>query len=119
MLAQDSEMNKQVLTEKEKNILNQLQRLVSREFQIHKLYFYGSRVRGKAKRTSDYDVLIITKDDLTWRQKRRISDLTLGVDLEFDIITDIKIYSKNDVENSILGQTPFMQNVFREGLLYG
>ena len=111
-------MNKKILTDKEKKILNQIKHLISREFQIHQLYFYGSRVRGKAKMTSDYDVLIITKDNLSWWQKRRISDLTLEVDLEFDIMTDIRIYTKNDIENSILGQTPLMQNVFNEGLLY-
>ncbi len=44
--------------------------------------------------------------------------MTLNIDLGFDVITDIKVYSKNDIENSILGQTPFMHNVLSEAFLY-
>ena len=111
-------MLKKSLTEKEKKILSQIKRLISREFKIDKLYFYGSRAVGTATDFSDYDILIITTNDLDWRQKRRISDLTLEVDLEYDVVTDIKVYSKNDIENRLSGQTPFMQDVISQGLIY-
>ena len=111
-------MSKKALTAKEKKILFQIKRLVSQEFEIDKLFFYGSRVDGTATHFSDYDILIITKKDMDWHQKRRISDLTLEVDIEYDVVTDIKVYSKNDIKNSLLGHTPFMENVISQGLIY-
>ena len=111
-------MNSKLISQRDKLILSKTKNLISKEFTIEKIIFFGSRAKGKAKKFSDYDILVITKNDLNWQQKRRISDLTLNIDLEFDVITDIKIYSKNEIENSILGQTPFMRNVVSEGLLY-
>ena len=106
------------LTDKEKKILARIKQLISREFEIEKIYYFGSRIRGTAKKTSDYDVVVITQESLDWHQRRRISDITLEVDLEFDVVTDIKVYSKFDIQNTILGQTPLIEGVFRDGLLY-
>jgi len=111
-------MNEKLISQRDKLILSRAKSLIAKEFSIEKIIFFGSRLKGKAKSYSDYDILVITKNDLNWKQKRRISDLTLDIDLEFDVITDIKVYSKNDIENSILGQTQFMQNVFNEGFFY-
>lgn len=111
-------MTKKLISHKDKLILSKAKNLIAKEFPIDKIILFGSRVKGKASNFSDYDILVITKEDLNWHQKRLISDLTLNIDLEFDVITDIKVYSKNDIENSILGQTPFMQKVFEEGVLY-
>lgn len=111
-------MNRKLISQKDKLILSKTKNLISKEFPIEKIIFFGSRAKGKAKKFSDYDILIITKNDLNWQQKRRISDMTLNIDLEFDVITDLKVYSKNEIENSILGQTPFMQNVLSEGFMY-
>lgn len=106
------------LKEKEKKILARIKQLISREFEIDKIYYFGSRVRGTSSRKSDYDVVLITRESLDWRQKRRISDITLEVDLEFDVVTDIKVYSKHDIQHTLLGQTPFMEEVIQNGLLY-
>ncbi|HEX9970698.1 MAG TPA: nucleotidyltransferase domain-containing protein [bacterium] len=111
-------MIKKLISQKDKLILSRAKNLISEEFPIEKLILFGSRAKGVANKFSDYDILVITKNHLNWEQKRRISDLTLDIDLEFDVITDIKIYSKNDIEKSILGQTPFMQNALNEGFLY-
>lgn len=111
-------MAKKSLTEKEKEILSQIKHVVTQEFDIERLFFFGSHVQGTAKEDSDYDILIITKKDLDWCQKRRISDLTLEVDLEYDVVTDVKIYSQNDIENRLLGHTPFIQSVISQGFIY-
>ena len=89
------------MTLKERKILSKIKQLVSTEFELEKLYFYGSRVYGTANPYSDFDILIITKNKLDWQKKRRISDLTLKVDLEYDVVTDIKIYSKYDIEHTM------------------
>ena len=111
-------MNRKLISQRDKLILSKMKNLISKEFAIEKIIFFGSRAKGKAKKFSDYDILVITTNDLNWQQKRRMSDLTLNIDLEFDVIIDIKIYSKNDIENYILEQTPFMQIVLSEGFLY-
>ena len=111
-------MTKKLISHKDKLILSRAKNLISKEFPIEKLILFGSRAKGKAKKFSDYDILVVTKNHLNWQQKRRISDLTLDIDLEFDVITDVKIYSKNDIEKTILGQTLLMQNALRDGILY-
>jgi predicted nucleotidyltransferase len=111
-------VNRKLISQRDMLILSKTKKLISKEFPIKRIIFFGSRAKGKANKFSDYDILVIRKNDLDWQQKRRISDMTLNIDLEFDVITDIKVYSKNDIYNSILEQTPFMHNVLSEGFLY-
>ena len=56
--------------------------------------------------------------DLDWCQKRLISDLILEVDLENDVLKDIRVYSNDEIENMLLEHTPFMQNMIGQGLVY-
>jgi len=56
--------------------------------------------------------------DLDWCQKRLISDLILEVDLENDVLKDIRVYSNDEIENMLLEHTPFMQNMISQGLVY-
>ena len=58
---------------------------------------------------------IITKNDFDWKFENQILDKTYEIDLNFDILLDIKVISKNDI-GTIKGKQPFILNALNEGI---
>jgi predicted nucleotidyltransferase len=83
---------------------------------IEKVILYGSRVTGEARKYSDYDILIILKNDYDWKFRDRIYDATYAIDLKHDIVTDMKFISTRDL-NTIKGKQPFIQDALECGVV--
>ncbi len=77
---------------------------------------FGSYARGEHTADSDIDILITLTGQVDWNLECEILHLTYEIELECDIIMDIKVYSEEELLHTILGVTPFMENVMREGI---
>ncbi len=75
---------------------------------------FGSQIKGNAKNDSDYDVLIILKDDYDRKTKRTINDLCYDFDLKYDIFLDTQIISKDELENGLRGKHPIFKIAIKE-----
>ncbi len=85
---------------------------------LERVIIFGSVARGTATTASDIDVMIILNDtfiDVNWRTKSDIRSVIYSIELEDDVIFDLKVMGKSDL-NSIHGHTPFVENVMREGI---
>lgn len=81
---------------------------------IDNVILYGSQSSGNLKEHSDYDYLIILKTDYDWKLKKRIQDVCWEIDYKYDIVTDIKIISVNELK-TIKGKQLFIQSAIQEG----
>lgn len=77
---------------------------------------FGSQIKGNAKSDSDYDVLIILKDDYDRKTKRTINDLCYDFDLKYDIFLDTQIISADELKNGLRGKHPIFKIAIKEGL---
>ena len=77
---------------------------------------FGSYARGKASKESDIDVFITLKGHVPWQTEEVIFNLAYDVGLEYDAVFDIKVFSEEDVQNTIMGRTPFVEQVLAEGI---
>lgn len=82
---------------------------------ISDVILFGSRATGKAFRFSDYDVLIIVNHPISWKEERKIVDEVYFIDLEYDILTDVKIISKQELK-TLRGKQPYIQHAIKEGI---
>ena len=73
-------------------------------------------MKRTAEQFSDYDVLIILKNDYDWKYRRLISGLCYEIDLKYDIIIDSKIISLNELNHSIKGKDPLFLDAIKDGL---
>jgi predicted nucleotidyltransferase len=98
-------------------ILNDLKELLSNTFPnlIEKVILFGSRSTGKEELYSDYDILIILNADYDWKLEDKIISLCYEIDLKYDILTDVKVISKNEL-NTIKGKQPFVRNAIEQGI---
>ena len=77
---------------------------------------FGSYARGDNTPDSDIDILITLKGSVNWELKCEIINLTYEIELERDVIMDIKVYSEEKIQNTLVGATPFIENVMTEGI---
>ncbi|MCF8362497.1 MAG: nucleotidyltransferase domain-containing protein [Prolixibacteraceae bacterium] len=98
-------------------ILNQIKKIIKDKEPSAKIYLYGSRSRGTAKKDSDWDLLILlNKDKISSEIEKEITYPLY--DLEFDTgeIISPMIYSEKEW-NSKYKVTPLYQNILKEGKL--
>lgn len=83
---------------------------------IDSIILYGSQSRGTAKEDSDYDILIILKEDYDWKFRSELLALTNNIDLKYDVMTDVRMISLPEMK-TIKGKQPFILNVLEEGII--
>jgi predicted nucleotidyltransferase len=98
-------------------ILKEIKRIVMEQDPSAKIYLYGSRAKGGAKKESDWDLLILlNKNEITRDIERSITYPLY--DLEFDTgeLISPMVYTENEW-NTKYSVTPFYHNVMNEGKL--
>ena len=101
-----------------KKAMNELKELLVTSFPdyIDKVVLFGSQAKGEAQDYSDYDILVILKKEYDWKLKHQIYDKTWEIDFKYDILTDIKLISKYDL-NTIVGKQPFIMDALESGVV--
>jgi predicted nucleotidyltransferase len=76
---------------------------------------FGSQANGKARKDSDYDILIILKKKADWMIEREISDVCYEIDLKYNIITDTHVIGESELL-TLKGKQPIFVNALSYGL---
>ncbi len=100
--------------------VHDLKRRVARAFpgNLQKLLVFGSVARGTDNPGSDIDVMVVLDHidvPQPWVLEKRLRDIAFPVELEHDVVFDLKLVLNKDLLNA-RGHTPFMENVFHEGV---
>ena len=82
---------------------------------IKDIILFGSQARGDSKEYSDYDILIILDSNYTKSDENQILDLCYDIDLKYNILLDVHLLSKNEL-NSIRGKQPIFINALKSGI---
>lgn len=77
---------------------------------------FGYYARNEHTPDSDIDILVTLTGIVDWQLEFAIWDLANKIDLAYDVILNVKIYSEDDILYTIHGRTPFMENVLAEGI---
>ena len=98
-------------------IMKELKDVLQKKFNIiSDVILFGSQATGNALEFSDYDILVITSQSVSWKQQREIADEIYSIDLKYDILTDVKIISEPELK-TLRGKQPFIQRALREGIV--
>lgn len=83
--------------------------------QIHKVILFGSQAVDDAEDYSDYDILVIMEKSYNWKLKDAILVACYEIDLKYDILTDVKLISRSDLQ-TIKGKQPFILDALAQGI---
>jgi predicted nucleotidyltransferase len=83
--------------------------------QFERMVLFGSRARGDNREDSDIDILVVLHDKFEYAEAIRCSsELVARLSLENDVTISRSFVSHDEFEQ---GQSPFLLNVRREGVL--
>ncbi len=76
---------------------------------------FGSKIRGDFSAHSDIDILLVVKEK-NYSLREQIYDILLQIDLEYDPKISLKIFSVDEMEKNKQLDSPFFENIKREGI---
>jgi predicted nucleotidyltransferase len=79
------------------------------------IILFGSQASGKAKKDSDYDVLIVLKNTYSAKDENKIFDLCYDIDLKYNILIDAHIISQHEL-SSLRAKQSMFQNALNTGI---
>lgn len=99
------------------NIISELKKVIKGHHpEFEGIYFYGSRMKGDSTTYSDYDFALVFNRNVDRKFRDKILEIVYELELKYDVLLDVKVYSSNDIQNPI---TPFRVCIKAEGIFYG
>ena len=80
------------------------------------LILFGSQINGKATEFSDYDILIVLKNEFDWVLRNKIYSISYDIELEYEILFDTTIISLYELNQTLRGKQPFILNALHNGI---
>jgi len=77
---------------------------------------FGSHARGDNTPDSDIDVMVSLAGEMNARTPLEIWDIALDIDVEYDVVLDVHVFSEHEIQNTLVGATPLMEAVLSEGI---
>ena len=97
-------------------IIERIVSVVNKTAPNSQVFLYGSRARGNASETSDWDVLIlINKNKITFSDETNFMDAFYELELEIGEVLSPLIYSRNEWKIKY-SKTPLYENIKRDGI---
>ena len=78
---------------------------------------YGSRARGDAEKSSDYDILVIVNRQVDMALKEKILDSVYPLELDSGEMLTLIVYNRQQWDSALYRAMPFHKNIEREGVL--
>lgn len=104
------------LTEEEKLAIEKLYNSIKDELQITKMILFGSKARGMSDEYSDIDLLIITNKEKTRKDRKRLSELSAEVNIDFGVALSCLYFDEQQWQTGE-GINPFLkENIEKEGV---
>jgi predicted nucleotidyltransferase len=98
-------------------ILKELKNCLQKGYKdsVKDIILFGSQAYGNPTEISDYDVLIVLKNDYTARDENKIFDLCYDINLKYNIIIDAHLISEREL-GTIKGKQPIFTKAIKSGI---
>jgi predicted nucleotidyltransferase len=99
------------------NILSVIKTTIKRYIPDAEVSLFGSRAKELATEESDYDILVVTQNELTTKEKMPLKTTIRKDLLKLDIRTDILIQSQNEIRKKRRLPGHIIRSIIKESIL--
>jgi len=92
-------------------------RLLRARFPVEQVVLFGSKARGTDDAESDIDLLVLTREELTWRERDAITDLLFDVECAHDVVISTLVVSTERWSNGPYTVLPIHREIARHGVV--
>jgi len=103
------------LNENEERAIKALEDVLSKKFALLDLRLFGSKTRGESDSGSDIDVMIEIADSNP-EIEAQINEIIFEINLQNDSFISAVIFSRKELEEGPLAESPLYKIVQKEGL---
>ncbi len=104
-----------LLKENEERAITSLKEILSKKFNLIELRLFGSKARGESTQESDLDVMIEIAES-NYDIRSQIYDIIFEINLENDTFISSTIFSKKELEDGPMGESPIYKIIHKEGV---
>ena len=105
------------LTKNQQIAINKVKDMVTRNFNVDKMYLFGSAARNNSDDESDTDLLILTKEKLSREVRHGITDIVFEINLANDTNLSTTVIDIDSWENGVYTVLPIHKEIDRDGIL--
>ena len=104
------------MTQVTDDLLNQMVQAIVAEVDPEQVILFGSRARGDAREDSDVDLVVVEAEPFGKTRSRRLEAARVyGAVAGFDALTDILLYSRDEVDHWRDSVNHVLARALREG----
>ena len=104
-----------LLKENEERAITRLNEILSKKINLIELRLFGSKARGESTQESDLDVMIEIAES-NYDIRSQIYDIIFEINLENDTFISSTIFSKKELEDGPMGESPIYKIIHKEGV---
>ena len=108
-------MQNLTLNQNEEQAILELKRALMEKYNLIDFRVFGSKARGDADPDSDIDVMI-ELEECTPEIESDIDDVIFDINLSHDCFISTVMFSKKELEDGPLGESPLYKAISREGI---
>ena len=103
------------LKQSEKNAIVELKKILSEKYSLLDFRMFGSKARKEDTPESDIDIMI-ELSELNPRIEAGIDKAIFNINLQYDCFISVVLFSKKELEEGPLDQSPLYRIIEREGV---
>jgi len=88
--------------------------LTSNLSKVEGIFFYGSRVQGNYKTDSDFDMIVVFKDDYSIEDEYKLAGIIIKIEIKYDVFIDYHPMTMKELERNPV----FYDQVVNKGIYY-
>lgn len=105
------------ISSEQRSAIIEAKRMIEKQFSVRQLIIFGSVARGEATEESDLDLMVITEEVLTHKDRNAIYDIIFEVNYKYATNLSAVVVDAFSWESGILTLTPIFSEVQRDGVI--
>ena len=109
--------NANVLSSSQSKAIEELKDRASKRFSIKQIIVFGSVARGEAEEGSDLDVLLVTNNQLSHRERHEIYNQATEIDWKYDTNISVTIVDEYNWQQGCYSVLPIKTEIQQDGIV--
>jgi len=102
---------------REKCAILEVSKILKENFLVEEVVLFGSKVRGDDDKESDIDLLVLTSQPVSWKERKAINHALYEIQMAYDVITSLLITTVTEWNEGAFSVLPIHEEIKHQGVI--